>query len=61
MDKNNIEKNTINAKMFYRIDATIKQALATFRNVDKAFFDGYIMLLYVNNAHSILCTRKSIW
>ena len=35
----------------------IARALATFRNADKSFLDGYIMLLYVNNAHSILLTN----
>ena len=45
--------------MYYRIGTTIKQALAAF--ADKAFFDGYIMILHVNNTDSIMFTRKSIW
>ena len=46
--------------MYHKIDATIKQALGTFKNADKAFLEGYVMLLYISNAHSILFTQKSV-
>ena len=49
------------AKMSHIIDPMIKQALAIFMNSGKAIFGGFVMLFYVNNMHSILFTRKSIW
>lgn len=59
--KNDNKKNVIKANMPRMIDSQTKDRLATFRNAEKAFMDGYIMLLYVNNTQSILFTRKSIW
>ena len=46
--KNYNEKNVVKAKMSHRIDDTIKQALATFRNAAEAFWmiiflDSYLL------------------
>ena len=49
------------AKMSHKLDPMIKQPLAIFKNSGKAIFGGFVMLFYVNNVHSILFTRKSIW
>ena len=49
------------AKMSHKLDLMIKQPLAIFKNSGKAIFGGFVMLFYVNNVHSILFTRKSIW
>ena len=35
------------------------QAVATFRSADKNILEICIVLMYVNNVHSILLTRKN--